>query len=195
MCSKAMPCSLPLPYIVQPSPVFPRAFRALYFLNNLFGLVEAAVVCSVVVCRLSCPKVCGILVPRSGIEPTFPALEGWFAATGLTGKSPPFPSPLGPLSPAHWLSPQDAHQAGRLLPQPDVPRDSESSGATRLSSLPPVGGSYSRSVSSNSFLAWALRTSSPMLVSTLFSLTGLGGNLLLTRLGKLAHSPDAFMSG
>ena len=138
------------------------------FLNNLFGLVEAAVVCSVVVCRLSCPKVCGILVPRPGIKPMFPALEGWFAATGLAGKSPPFPSPLGPLSPAHWLSPQDAHQAGRLLPQPDVPHDSESSGATRLSSLPPVGGSYSRSVSSNSFLAWALRTSSPMLVSTLF---------------------------
>ena len=58
------------------------------FLNNLFGLVEAAVVCSVVVCRLSCPKVCGILVPRPGIKPMFPALEGWFAATGLAGKSP-----------------------------------------------------------------------------------------------------------
>ena len=85
-----------------------------------------------------------------------------------TREVPPFHFPLDSLSPAHWLSLQDSHQAGWLFPQPDVLRDSESSRATQLSSLPPVGGSYSRSVSSNSFLAWALRTSSPMLVSTLY---------------------------
>ena len=30
----------------------------------------------------------GILVPRLGIEPAFPALEGGFLTTGLPGKSP-----------------------------------------------------------------------------------------------------------
>ena len=43
---------------------------------------------SVVVARgLSCPAACGNLVPRPGIEPTSPALEGGFFTTGPPGKS------------------------------------------------------------------------------------------------------------
>ena len=41
----------------------------------------------VVVHGLSCPTACGILVPRPGIEPTSPALEGGFSTTGPPGKS------------------------------------------------------------------------------------------------------------
>ena len=37
--------------------------------------------------RLSCPTACGILVPRPGIEPVSPALEGGFLPTGPPGKS------------------------------------------------------------------------------------------------------------
>ena len=45
--------------------------------------------CSVVTaCGLSCPVACGILVPRPGIEPASPALEGGFLTTGPPGKSP-----------------------------------------------------------------------------------------------------------
>ena len=36
---------------------------------------------------LSCPKACRILVPRPGIEPASPALEGRFLTTGPQGKS------------------------------------------------------------------------------------------------------------
>ena len=43
---------------------------------------------SVAVTRgLSCSVVCGILVPRPEIEPTSPALQGVFLATGPPGKS------------------------------------------------------------------------------------------------------------
>ena len=38
-------------------------------------------------CRLSCPAVCGILVPWPGIEPRLLALEGGFLTTGPPGKS------------------------------------------------------------------------------------------------------------
>ena len=34
-----------------------------------------------------CSKACGILVPRPGIEPASPALEGGFLTTGLPGMS------------------------------------------------------------------------------------------------------------
>ena len=45
--------------------------------------------CSVVVAQgLSCPVAYGILVPRPGIEPVSPALEGGFLTTGPPGKSP-----------------------------------------------------------------------------------------------------------
>ena len=37
--------------------------------------------------RLSCPKACGILVPRPGIESMSPALAGEFLTTGPPGKS------------------------------------------------------------------------------------------------------------
>ena len=37
--------------------------------------------------RLSCPAVCGILVPGPGIEPVSPALVGGFLTTGSPGKS------------------------------------------------------------------------------------------------------------
>ena len=37
---------------------------------------------------LSCPTARGLLVPRPGIEPKSPALEGRFLITGPTGKSP-----------------------------------------------------------------------------------------------------------
>ena len=36
---------------------------------------------------LTCPTTCGILVPRPGIEPASPALEGGFFTTGPPGKS------------------------------------------------------------------------------------------------------------
>ena len=35
---------------------------------------------------LSCPEACGILVPRPGIEPVSPALEGEFLTSGSPGK-------------------------------------------------------------------------------------------------------------
>ena len=37
---------------------------------------------------LSYPAACGILVPRPGIEPASPALEGGFFTAGPPGKSP-----------------------------------------------------------------------------------------------------------
>ena len=42
----------------------------------------------VAVLGLSCPAACGILVPRQGIEPMSPALEGGFLTTGPPGKPP-----------------------------------------------------------------------------------------------------------
>ena len=39
---------------------------------------------------LSCPLACGILVPRTEIEPMSPAWVGRFLTTGLPGKSPKF---------------------------------------------------------------------------------------------------------
>ena len=42
---------------------------------------------AVVVSGLNCPVACGILVPRRGIEPMSPALEGGFSTTGPPGKS------------------------------------------------------------------------------------------------------------
>ena len=41
----------------------------------------------VAACGLRCPAACGILVPRPGIEPTSPVLEGGFLTTGPPGKS------------------------------------------------------------------------------------------------------------
>ena len=44
----------------------------------------------IVVCGLSCPEACGILVPQPGIEPESPALESEFLSTGPPGKSSDF---------------------------------------------------------------------------------------------------------
>ena len=40
----------------------------------------------VVARELSCPEACGILVPRSGIQPMSPVLTGGFLTTGLQSK-------------------------------------------------------------------------------------------------------------
>ena len=42
----------------------------------------------VVVRGISCSQAYGILVPRPGIEPAFPALQGGLVTTGPPGKSP-----------------------------------------------------------------------------------------------------------
>ena len=59
-----------------------------------FGGVVLSLYCStraslVAVHRLSCPAACPILVPRPGIEPASPALEGGFFTTAPPGKSLP----------------------------------------------------------------------------------------------------------
>ena len=61
---------------VWASPSLVVACRVFFF---SLSLVEAR--------GLSCPVVCGILVPRPGIEPMSPALEGRFFTTGPPGKS------------------------------------------------------------------------------------------------------------
>ena len=40
-------------------------------------------------CRLSCSKACGIIVPQPGLEPTSPALQGKFLITRPRGKPSP----------------------------------------------------------------------------------------------------------
>ena len=37
---------------------------------------------------VSCPMACGILVPRTGIEPASSRIGGRFLTTGLSGESP-----------------------------------------------------------------------------------------------------------
>ena len=59
----------------------------------MYGLVAACGIFIVVpaslavVCELSCPTTCGIIVPQSGIEPTSPGLQGEFLTTEPPGKS------------------------------------------------------------------------------------------------------------
>ena len=62
--------------------------------------------------RLSCPKACGILVPRPGIKPASPALAGGFLTTGPPGKSlsmfinsAPFHSQNSPRLDNKWCGP------------------------------------------------------------------------------------------
>ena len=55
-----------------------QSVRALWLWRTVL-VVEAS--------GLSCPVACGILVPRPGIEPVSPALEGRFSTTGPPGKS------------------------------------------------------------------------------------------------------------
>ena len=49
--------------------------------------LEGAQASAAVVQELSFPTACGILVPRPGIEPMYPALAGGFLMTGPLGKS------------------------------------------------------------------------------------------------------------
>ena len=58
---------------------------SLFFLHWVFVVVHKLP--SVAMGGLSCPVACGILVPRSGIEPVSRALEGGFSTTGPPGKS------------------------------------------------------------------------------------------------------------
>ena len=62
-----------------------RIFRC-----SMWGLSLRHVGALVVAHGLSCPAACGILVPRPGIEPVSPALEGRFLTTGPPGKSLPW---------------------------------------------------------------------------------------------------------
>ena len=64
----------------------------------------------VAVRRLSCPAGCGILVPRPGMEPASPVLEGGFLTTGPPGKSHDFVS----FSSHDWLC-GCKHGVGRKL--------------------------------------------------------------------------------
>lgn len=117
----------------------------------------------------------------------FPALEGRFSTTGLPGK-PPVPFPTGSLVTCSLvvpsrLSPPSQMFCGTLsLPEPpdflpSLLREEVIPGA-----CPQLPGWSSENVFSD-----ACQRS--------LSSTGLGGNLSLPCLGKLAHSPDAFMSG
>ena len=71
------------------------SFFNLKFSIYLFGCIGSQLphtgsfpaVSLVVVCGLSCPLACGILVPRPGIELMSPALEGRFLTTAPPGKS------------------------------------------------------------------------------------------------------------
>ena len=53
---------------------------------------------------VSCSKACGILVPWSAVEPTSPALQGGFLATGSPGRSPETP-----LKARFWYFPESPH--------------------------------------------------------------------------------------
>ena len=80
---------------------------SLVFLNYVFTCLAAHLSCGTrglflrhegspaVVCRLSCPLACGLLVSQTSIKPASPALGGGFLPTGPPGK--PQISHLGAL--------------------------------------------------------------------------------------------------
>ena len=61
----------------------------------LFGYVRC---CSISLLHKGCPLACGILVPRPGIEPAFPSLQGGFLTTGHLGS----PTSVILAEPAAW---------------------------------------------------------------------------------------------
>ena len=63
--------------------------RVLVAVHGIFHCgTQTLQLCSVVVvCGFSCPSTCGVLVPRPGIKPVFPAWQGRFLTTGPPGKS------------------------------------------------------------------------------------------------------------
>ena len=82
----AWPQQLSLANLPQTRPPhFLKLFLFIYLTVSV--LVAARGLFLVVVCELSCPTTCGILVPRPGIEPESPALEGRFLTTGPLGRS------------------------------------------------------------------------------------------------------------
>ena len=60
---------------------------SLFFFFATLGLHFSMQASLVVMCRLSCPVACGILVPGPAIEPESPALEGKSSTTGPPGKT------------------------------------------------------------------------------------------------------------
>ena len=77
-------------------PFLKKFIYFLYYYLFLFGyigtLLQLRGFSLVVACRLSCSGACGILVPRPGIKPESPALEGRFFTTRPPGKSLMVPS-------------------------------------------------------------------------------------------------------
>ena len=64
------------------------ALAFFHCLGQLLLQSESAQASVIVAPGLSCPAAHGILVPRPGIEPLSPALEGRFLTTGPPGKPP-----------------------------------------------------------------------------------------------------------
>ena len=73
-----------------PTPFLPSYLSALGLGWSLGELSLPGMGSVVAAGRLSCSKVCGILVPWLGVKPSFPALAGGFLTTGTSGKFHPF---------------------------------------------------------------------------------------------------------
>ena len=100
-------------------PVILSLSLSLSFFGVVLGLYCSTWASLAAAHRLSCPAACRILVPRPGIEPASPALEGRFFTTAPPGKSLPV-TLLGNF----FL----------LLPQKDVPGFSSVSTTAALKS-------------------------------------------------------------
>lgn len=59
-----------------------------FFFPAVLGLCRGTQASPVVASGLRCSLVCGILVPRPGMETASPALENGFSTSGPSGKSP-----------------------------------------------------------------------------------------------------------
>ena len=68
-------------------PVWTWDLSFICFILALLGLCCGALVSLAGALELRCPKACGILVPRLGIESQSPVLKGRFLTTGPSGKS------------------------------------------------------------------------------------------------------------
>ena len=73
-------CSYPFEAFIWLQPVLVVALR-IFCCHERASLVAWG-------CALRCSAACGILVPRPGIKPACPALEGRFLTTAPPGKSP-----------------------------------------------------------------------------------------------------------
>ena len=88
MFNTASTLSIPTSQLVA-APCSKCQIHSFFFFFNIYLFIYCWL-CQVLVVarRLSCPAACGILVPRPGIEPTSPALEGGFLTTGPHQGSP-----------------------------------------------------------------------------------------------------------